>query len=202
MIRETGIFVVVMLWLPAQLPAQGEHVSRRQDATFQCGMLNAECGMEVESRLTNELPGQFRIPHSAFRIGTWRRATVHYGKWLTGASAVALTWMGAHEHARSTDAWDALSARCRTNSANCSLGPDGRYVSALSEEYYQRSLRYDRRARTRLLAGQGALLLTIGFFLLDRGHGDGGPPNIPFPSLDVSGDPQAGDARVGLRFAF
>ena len=110
--------------------------------------------------------------------------------------------MAAHEHARSTDAWDALSARCRANHANCSVGPDGRYVSALSEEYYQRSLRHDRRARTRLLAGQGALLLTIAFFLLDRGHGDDIPDNIPFPSLDVSTDSRVGGARVGWRWTF
>ena len=159
---------------PAALEAQ-QAAARRQDAT----------------------------PHEAsWNVASWRRGTAHYGKWLTAASAIALTWMAAHEHARSTDAWDALSARCRTNHANCSIGPDGRYLSALSEEYYQRSLRHDRRARTRLLAGQGALLLTIAFFLLDRGHGDDVPDNIPFPSLDVSADPRVGGARVGWRWTF
>jgi hypothetical protein len=175
MTRETGILVVALLRLPAVLPAQREDVARYT--------LHEEAQPDVQR-------------------ATWQRATVHYGKWLTGASAVALTWMAAHEHARSTDAWDALSALCRANHGTCSLGPDGRYLNALSEEYYQRSLRHDRRARTRLLAGQGALLLTIGFFLLDRRHGDDRPPNIPFAPLKVSVDERGGGARVGLRWTF
>ena len=34
----------------------------------ECGIGNAEC--KGECREANDLPGEFRIPHSAFRVGT------------------------------------------------------------------------------------------------------------------------------------
>ena len=177
MIRETSLFAVVVLCLPVEGRAQREHVARYT--------------LHEDSRA--------HLHRATFNV---QRVSVHYGKWLTAASAVALTWMGAHEHARSADAWDELVAFCRVNNANCTLGPNGRYLNGVSEDHYQRSLRYDRRARTRLLAGQGALLLTIGFFLLDRNHGDDGPENIPFPSLEMAADPRAAGAQVGFRWTF
>jgi hypothetical protein len=190
MTRVPGIVVVAMLWLPIRLPAQGEGVAR------------------------HPLPAaSFRVTRSSWyenpqadgqrATGNGQRATLlHYGKWLTAGTAVAFTWMGAHEHARSADAWDALVTLCRANNARCTLGADGRYLDAIAEEHYQRSLRYDRRARTRLLLGQGALLLTIGFFLLDRPQGDDGPENIPVAPFEVSADPRTGGVRVGMRIGF
>jgi hypothetical protein len=176
--RPASIFLVAIFWLPVRIPAQGGHVARRHDAT-----LHTRWQADVQR-------------------ATWRRATVRYGKWLTAATAVSLTWMGAHEHSRSADAWDALLNMCRANHADCTLGPDGRYVNAAAEQYYGTSLHYDRRARTRLLAGQGALLVTVGLFILDLRHGKDGPENIPFPSLEISGDARTGGARVGVRLTF
>ncbi|HEX9611379.1 MAG TPA: hypothetical protein VF978_05780 [Gemmatimonadales bacterium] len=133
---------------------------------------------------------------------TWRRATVHYGKWVAAASAVALTWMGAHEHTRSSRAWDELMALCRDDNANCTLGPDGRYLNAAAESHYQSVRHYDRRARGRLLSGQGALLVTVGLFVLDFGKGKDGPGNIPLAPLEIAVDPGTGGARAGIRLTF
>lgn len=134
--------------------------------------------------------------------GTWGHATVRYGKWLTAAGAVALTWMGAREHARSAAAWDDLLDLCRADNANCVLGANGRYLNAIAEAHYQTSLHFDRRARVRLLGGQGALLLSVGLFVIDLRRGKDGPENIPFPSLEVDGGPLGDGAWLGLRFAF
>ncbi|HXF94761.1 MAG TPA: hypothetical protein VNI61_01540 [Gemmatimonadales bacterium] len=147
-------------------------------------------------------PGQVDTAGGRGGGAAWHRPVAHYGKWATAAAAVALTWMGAREHARSADWWDRLLELCGQNHATCTLGPDGRYLDATAEHYYQTSLWYDRRARLRLLAGQGALLVTVGLFLLDRRHGADGPENIPFPSLGIVAEPERGGARVGLRWTF
>jgi hypothetical protein len=189
MTRTAGILVVAMLWLPAQLPAQ---------SMPRYALRVARCAWPELCR-----PGHDATATDAQRATrNAQRLTVHYGKWLTAATAVSLTWMGAHEHSRSADAWDALLNMCRANHADCALGPDGRYVNSAAEQYYGTSLHYDRRARTRLLAGQGALLVTVGLFILDLRHGKDGPENIPFPSLEISGDARTGDARVGVRLTF
>lgn len=126
----------------------------------------------------------------------------HYGKWVTAATAVAFTWLAVREHERSQDAWDRLLGICAGNSADCALGPDGRYLNAAAEQLYQTSLHYDGRARVRLLAGQGALLVTVGLFILDLKRGGNGPEDIPFAPLEISPDRRTGGARVGLRIAF
>ena len=127
---------------------------------------------------------------------------VHYGKWLTAATAVAFTWMGAHEHTRSSRAWDELMSLCRADNANCTLGLDGTYVDATAERHYQTVRHYDRRARVRLLSGQGALLVTVGLFVLDFGRGKDGPGNIPFAPLEIAVDHRTGSARASITLAF
>jgi hypothetical protein len=132
---------------------------------------------------------------------TWRRATVHYGKWLTASSAVAFTVMAAQEHHTSARAWDGLLTMCRSSGNACTLAPDGRYQAVPAESLYQRSLHFDRRARHRLLGAQASLLVTAALFLLDLRPGDG-PDNIPFAPLRVTASPTEGRLHVGMRFAF
>lgn len=144
------------------------------------------------------VPGHFQRDVAR---GTWGHATVRYGKWLTAAGAVALTWMGAREHARSAAAWDDLLDLCRADNANCVLGANGRYLNAIAEAHYQTSLHFDRRARVRLLGGQGALLLSVGLFVIDLRRGKDGPENIPLAPLEIAPDPSGG-ARVGVRLRF
>jgi hypothetical protein len=131
-------------------------------------------------------------------IGT----VAHYGKWMAGIGAVALTYLGAREHERSDDAWNDLLAICSQNQADCSLGPNGRYINPAAEQLYSVSLRYDDRARMALVAGQAALLLAVGLFILDMRHDDDGPENIPLEPLAISSNLRTGDTRVGLHFNF
>ncbi|HEU5260895.1 MAG TPA: hypothetical protein VFU41_05650 [Gemmatimonadales bacterium] len=131
-----------------------------------------------------------------------KRATVHWGKWLAAGAAAALTVMGAHEHENSNREFNRLLDICRANHADCELGPGGAYLNPTAEQLYQTSIRYDRRARTRLLAGQATLLVAAALFIADLRHRPGGPENKPFSPLDVSGDVRTGRARVGLQVSF
>jgi hypothetical protein len=135
---------------------------------------------------------------------TWdvKRATVHWGKWLAAAGAVGFTLMGSHEHENSNREFERLLALCRADSVDCLLGPDGRYVDPASERLYQASIRHDRRARARLIAGQASLLVAAGLFVADLVHEADAPGNKPFAPLNVAADVRTGDARVGLRLTF
>jgi len=121
---------------------------------------------------------------------TLRRATVHYGKWLTAASIVALIFVAEREHSQSRREWNALLDICRSTQDACVLGADGRYVRGDAEQLYQRSRAYDRRANRWLLGAQASLLATTALFIIDLHPGEG-PDNIPFAPL-----------HVGLRIAF
>ncbi|MGH7548401.1 MAG: hypothetical protein ACREMM_09515 [Gemmatimonadales bacterium] len=134
--------------------------------------------------------------------GGVKRATVHWGKWLAAGAAAALTVMGAHEHANSNREFDRLLDICHAHPADCELGPGGTYLNPTAEQSYQASIRYDRRARTRLLAGQATLLAAAALFIADLRHRPGGPENKPFSPLDVAGDVRTGSARVRLRLTF
>ena len=175
--RGTHLLLTLVLSAPAALAAQTDSVARRQDAT-----------------------SQVRPP--AVERATWRRTTVHWGKWLVAGVAVTFTALGAHEHANSNREWGALLALCRANNADCLLGSDGRYLNPAAEQLYQSSLEFDRRARARLLAGQGALLAAAALFIADLRHHAGGPGNKPFAPLELSADPSGSGARVGLRVDF
>ena len=134
--------------------------------------------------------------------GGWTRTVAHWGKWATAAAAVVFTGMAAHEQERSNDHWDRLLDICRADNASCVVGPDGRYVDAQAEYEYQYAVLYDGRARTRLIAGQAALLVTVGLFLLDRRPGSDGPDNIPLSPFTISGNLRTGETRLGIRLGF
>lgn len=130
------------------------------------------------------------------------RTMIHYGKWVTAATALGFTLLAAHEHDRASGSWDALLDLCRTDNAACELGGDGRYVSPQAETLYQTTLHYDRRARRRLLVGQASLLVSAALFLLDLRHEGGEPPNIPFSGAKLSLVPGGDGARLEVRVPF
>ena len=126
---------------------------------------------------------------------------VHYGKWLTGASVIVFTTMGAVEHETSQESYDQLLTICRADNSRCVTGPDGFYTDPTAERLYQQTLYYDQRARRRILLAQAAVVVTGALFLLDLGSGDSGPSDIPFdPQMALT--PAGPEARLGLRFAF
>jgi hypothetical protein len=169
-------------------------------ATLTVVVLCAPPALTGQARIAQRHDATLRLTvRREVQRGTWRRATVHYGKWLVAATAVTLTWMGAHEHARSSREWEALMGLCRADNARCALAPDGRYLDAAAERHYQAVLHYDRRARVRLLSGQGALLAAAGLFLIDLRNGKDGPKNIPLAPLEIATDPLAGQVGVRLR---
>jgi len=147
------------------------------------------------------LTAQQVSPAVAADHASWTRGLVHYGKWLSAALAVTFTGLGAHEHASSDDVFRQLLESCRGDPTNCALGPAGTYVNPTSEQLYQTSVHYDRRARTQLLAGQAGLLLAAGLFLADHGRRANEPDNIPYRGL-VLVEPRADGARVGMRVKF
>jgi hypothetical protein len=132
---------------------------------------------------------------------TWRRPTVHYGKWLTAGAAVALTAMAAHEHSRSRRDWNQLLDICRAADDACARRPDGRYVRPDAEALYQGALAYDRRANRRLFGAQASLLVTAALFILDLRPGDG-PDDIPFAPLRVAIEPGRRGALLGVQVRF
>lgn len=174
MMRATLLLCIAALTAPARLPAQQDSVAR------------------PTSQVTR--------PSRA----TWdvKRAAVHWGKWLVAGAAVAFTAMGAHEHDNSNREFDRLLDICRADHADCAVGPSGTYSNAAAERLYQASIRYDRRARTRLLAGQASLLVAAGLFIADLRHDEGAPENKPFAPFEAAVDGRTGAALVGLRFGF
>lgn len=133
----------------------------------------------------------------------WVRPVARWGKWVTAAAAAGFTALAVREHAQSADSWDALLLICRTDNADCAVGPDGRYLNIIAENHYQRSLYYDARARRRLIAGQATLVVAAGLFILDLSRGRNGPPNVPFdPNRIVVAPAAGGGTRIGLRLGF
>ena len=126
----------------------------------------------------------------------------HYGKWLTAGATAGLTYLGAREHTKSRRDWDALLAICRSAQDACTIGSDGRYISADAELLYQTSRFFDRRANRRLLGAQVSLLATAALFIIDLRQGHQGPENIPFSPLRVGVRPTIDGADVEMRIAF
>jgi hypothetical protein len=134
---------------------------------------------------------------------SWTRPVAHYGKWVTAAAAIGLTALAVREHNQSADAWDQLLLICRTDNADCTIGPQGTYLDPIAENHYQRALYYDARARRRLVVGQVALVIAAGLFIADLSRGQNGPPNIPFdPNRLVLGTSPGGGTRIGVRLEF
>lgn len=132
----------------------------------------------------------------------WARPVVHYGKWLSAASAVGFTLLAAHEHDTANRSWQQLLDLCRTDNTACQVGADGRYATYQAELLYQQTLYYDRRARHRMIVGQISVLTSAALFILDLRHGDGNPPNIPFHGLRLLAEPAGDGARLGVRVPF
>ena len=125
-----------------------------------------------------------RQPTTDDQRASFQRALPHYSKWLTAATTLGLTLLGAEQHRLSRREWDALLAICRSASDACVLGSDGRYVRTDAELLYQRSRAYDRRANRWLLGAQGSLLVTTALFIIDLHPGEG-PDNIPLAPVKV-----------------
>ncbi len=194
--RTVPLLCIVALLASVRLSAQERdsvarptsHVARRLRATW-----DVERGTGEVGRATDD------VGHATWNVG---RATVHWGKWLTAGAAAALTVMGAHEHESSNREFRRLLDLCRADNADCDLGPDGAYLNPAAEQLYQGSIYFDRRARTRLLAGQASLLLAAGLFIADLRRRTGGPGNKPLAPLQVAGDVRAGGVQVGVRWTF
>lgn len=134
---------------------------------------------------------------------SWIRPVARYGKWLTTATAIVFTSIAVREHTHSAESWDQLMLICRTDNADCTVGPDGRYLNTIAENYYQRSLYFDARARRRLLIGQAAVVVAASLFIADLTRGPNGPPNIPFdPNKLVLEPTGAGRTKIGWRLEF
>jgi hypothetical protein len=133
----------------------------------------------------------------------WTGPVAHYGKWVMTAAAAVFTGLAVHEHDRSAESWDQLLRICRNDNADCATGPDGRYLEVTAENFYQRSLYFDARARRRLIVGQVALVAAATLFIADLTRGPNGPPNIPFdPNRIVLGPATGGGTNVGWRLRF
>jgi hypothetical protein len=134
---------------------------------------------------------------------SWTRPVARWGKWLTAAAAVGFTALAVREHAQSADSWDALLSICRTDNADCAIGPNGRYLNIIAENHYQRSLYFDARARRRLVVGQATLVVAAALFIVDLSRGRNGPPNVPFdPNRLEVGPGAGGGTRIGVRLQF
>lgn len=150
--------------------------------------------------LVTPLAGQEASPEPR---QSWIRPVARYGKWLTTATAIVFTSIAVREHSHSAESWDQLMMICRTDNADCTVGADGRYLNTIAENYYQRSLYFDARARRRLLVGQAALVVAASLFIADLTRGPNGPPNIPFDPNKILVAPSAdGGTKVGLRLEF
>jgi len=132
--------------------------------------------------------------------GTFRGTLVHYGKWLTAAGAVALTYSAAQEHQQSRREWNSLLAICRSARDACALGPNGTYLRGDAESLYQISRQHDKKANQWLFAAQAALFTTTALFIIDL-HPGQGPDNIPYPSEIRLGGVGTGTG-VEMRLAF
>jgi hypothetical protein len=133
--------------------------------------------------------------------GLFRGTLVHYGKWLTAAGAVALTYLAAEEHQQSRREWNSLLAICRSARDACVLGPNGAYQRGDAEALYQISRRHDKKANEWLFAAQAALFTTTALFIIDLHPRGQGPDNIPYPAeLRLGG--VGGGTGVELRVAF
>jgi hypothetical protein len=124
---------------------------------------------------------------------------IRYGKWVLAAGAIGMNLLAAQAHNRAEDSFDALEDACFENSFRCTLAANGAYADRQIEGLYQSSLRYDRRARHWLIAGETALLGAAALFVLEFTRKTHKPDNIPF-------EPEVRSLRnatgVGLRFSW
>jgi hypothetical protein len=108
------------------------------------------------------------------------RPVIKYGKWALAAGAVTMNVLAARAHDRADEVFDELERRCLDNRALCDLDASGRYLNPESENLYQASLRYDRRARRWLIGGETALLGAAAMLIWELTGKSHRPDNIPF----------------------
>jgi hypothetical protein len=127
------------------------------------------------------------------------RPLFKYGKFLLAAGALGMNYLAARDHDRADDNFHALEARCLADPRLCDLNASGRYADSQSEEFYQTSLQYDRRARRWLFGGEAALLGAATIFVWELTRHTSKPDNIPFePEIRTLKDATG----VGLRMQF
>jgi hypothetical protein len=105
---------------------------------------------------------------------------VRYGKWVLAAGALGMNLLAAQAHDRAENAFDAIEDACFENPLRCQVDGGGAYSDREIEGLYQASLRYDRRARTWLIAGETALVGAAALFVLEFTRKKHKPDNIPF----------------------
>ena len=121
--------------------------------------------------------------------GAWTRVRV--AKWALLGATVGFGLYALSHSTRAERDYDDLRRLCVAEPASCTL-EEGRYEAAAAEALYQSSVREDRRAQVGIVAGEVALLGSVGLFVYDLRNGRG-PANIPYP---------AGSERVAPRRAF
>ena len=125
---------------------------------------------------------------------------VKYGKWVLVAGSLGMNYLAVRAHNRADDSFNVLESRCGVDHEQCALGPNGAYVDPGVEDFYQTSLRYDRRARLWLIGGETALAGAAVMFVWELTRPKGRPDNIPFePEVRSL---RAGGTGLGMRFTF
>ena len=124
---------------------------------------------------------------------------VKWGKWALLGGSVAMNLMAADAHDQANDAFELIEERCETDETLCYGDEDGNYFDAETEALYQETLRHDRRARSWLIGGQGALVGAAALFIWEFTRPQSLPENIPFdPEVEVG----ARETRIGLNVRF
>ena len=126
------------------------------------------------------LGAQAPTPRSAAgsERGTWTRVRV--AKWALLGATVGFGLYALSHSTRAERDYDDLRRLCVSEPASCVLD-GGRYDAASAEALYQSSVREDRRAQVGIVAGEVALLGSVGLFVYDLRNGRG-PGNIPYPA--------------------
>ncbi len=124
---------------------------------------------------------------------------VKYGKWGLLAASAVMNLLARSAHQEADAAFAEVADACTTDRTRCTVLPGGAYADPGLEQAYQRSLRYDRRARTWLVGGQTALAGAAVGFIWELTRPKGRPGNIPF-------EPEVREANgatlMGMRVSF
>lgn len=124
---------------------------------------------------------------------------VHYGKWVTLGSSIAL---GALAHAKNQDAkasFGTLRQRCFDVPVSCLVGGDGRYLDPGTEALYDETTRLDHQASRLLIGAEISFAASAVGFVWELMHRRDQTPTIPFEPR-VEQTPSA--TRVSLTFRF
>lgn len=115
-----------------------------------------------------------------------------YGKWGLLAASVTMNLLAARAHDQADHEYTKLQRICSVNSSVCTTGPDGTYSDPTLESIYQQTLRYDRRSRNWIIAGETALVGSAVLFIWEFSRPKGPPANIPF-------EPKVSNSRYGTQ---